>query len=90
MRRQFLLPLPVRLADHRPRPSRWQPTDCNFHIIGPWSNQTPCDRAKDFLGRAGLSFTSVPAMPEEVEVVVTRIGTLELKGLGHILRAVAA
>ena len=39
-----------------------QATDCNFHIfIGPWSRQTPCDRAKDFLGKAGLSFTSLPA-----------------------------
>jgi MFS family permease len=54
-------------------------TDCNFHIfIGPWSNQTPCDKAKDFLGKAGLSFTSVPAMAGEA--VVTRIGTIELRG----------
>src|SRR5262245_16180554 len=54
-------------------------SDCNFHIfIGPWSNQTPCDRAKDFLGKAGLSFTSVPAVPGEA--VVTRIGNIELRG----------
>src|SRR5438067_2957242 len=38
-------------------------SDCNFHIfLGPWSRQTACDRAKDFLGKAGLSFTSVPAV----------------------------
>src|SRR6266849_5934000 len=31
-------------------------SDCNFHILlGPWSHQTACDRAKDFLGKAGLS-----------------------------------
>ena len=37
-------------------------SDCNFHIfIGPWSRQTACDKAKDFLGKAGLSFTSLPA-----------------------------
>ena len=37
-------------------------SDCNFHIfIGPWSRQTACDKAKDFLGKAGLSFSSVPA-----------------------------
>src|SRR5512132_2070302 len=37
-------------------------TDCHFHIfIGPWSRQSACDRAKDFLGKAGLSFQSVPA-----------------------------
>src|SRR5205823_6303362 len=54
-------------------------TDCNFHIfIGPWSNQTPCDRAKDFLGKAGLSFTSVPAISGEA--VVTKIGDIEIKG----------
>src|SRR5438128_704160 len=27
-------------------------SECNFHIfIGPWSKQTPCDSAKDFLGK---------------------------------------
>ena len=37
-------------------------TDCNFHIfIGPWSRQSACDKAKDFLGKAGLSFKSVAA-----------------------------
>ena len=54
-------------------------SDCNFHIfLGPWSRQTPCDRAKDFLGKAGLSFTSLPAMAGEA--VVTKIGDIELRG----------
>jgi MFS family permease len=54
-------------------------TDCNFHIfIGPWSRQTACDRAKDFLGKAGLSFKSEPALAGAD--VVTKIGTIELKG----------
>jgi MFS family permease len=54
-------------------------SDCNFHIfIGPWSRQTACDRAKDFLGKSGLSFTSVPA--EGDADVVTRIGDTELRG----------
>ena len=54
-------------------------SDCNFHIfIGPWSRQTACDKAKDFLGKAGLSFSSVPATAG-VDVV-TRIGDIELKG----------
>ena len=54
-------------------------SDCNFHIfIGPWSKQTPCDRAKDFLGKAGLSFESHAAM--EGEAVVTKIGNTELRG----------
>ncbi len=53
--------------------------DCNFHIfLGPWSRQTACDRAKDFLGKAGLSFTSLPAMAGEA--VVTKIGDVELRG----------
>ena len=54
-------------------------TDCNFHIfIGPWSKQTPCDKAKDFLGKAGLSFESMPAVPGEA--VVTKIGPNEIHG----------
>jgi MFS family permease len=54
-------------------------SDCNFHIfLGPWSRQSPCDRAKDYLGKSGLSFTSVPA--EGNEAVVTRIGDVELRG----------
>jgi MFS family permease len=54
-------------------------TDCNFHIfIGPWSRQSACDKAKDFLGKAGLSFTSLPA--EQGQDVVTRIGGAELRG----------
>src|SRR3954464_5272583 len=54
-------------------------SDCNFHIfIGPWSRQTPCDRAKDFLGKAGLSFDSHPAMAGQD--VVTKIGNTELRG----------
>ena len=36
------------------------PAQCNFHIfVGPWSKFTECDRAKDALTKAGLSFTSV-------------------------------
>jgi MFS family permease len=54
-------------------------TDCNFHIfIGPWSHQSGCDYAKDFLGKAGLSFTSLPAVPGEA--VVAKIGDIEVKG----------
>ena len=52
------------------------PANCNFHIfIGPWSKQTACDKAKDFLGKAGLSFASIPAVAGED--VVTRIGTTQ-------------
>ena len=58
-------------------------TDCNFHIfLGPSSRQTACDRAKDFLGKAGLSFTSVPAPAGEE--LVSRIGDIELKGWDQV------
>ena len=54
-------------------------TDCNFHIfIGPWSRQAACDKAKDFLGKGGLSFTSLPAVTSDD--VVTKIGDIEIKG----------
>ena len=54
-------------------------TDCNFHIfIGPWSRQTACDKVKDFLGKAGLSFASLPAVTSDD--VVTKIAGTEIKG----------
>ena len=60
-------------------PIKVEATNCNFHIfIGPWSNQTACDRAKDFLGKAGLSFESLPA--RSGDEVVTTIGSTEIKG----------
>ena len=60
-------------------PIKVEATNCNFHIfIGPWSDQTACDKAKDFLGKAGVSFKSLPARPGEQ--VVTTIGNIELKG----------
>ena len=52
--------------------------DCNFHVfVGPKTEFTDCDRAKDFLTKAGLSFESLPA---EGDGVVTRIGSVELNG----------
>ncbi len=54
-------------------------TDCSFHMfVGPWSEFTECDRAKDFLTRQGLSFQSVPAVAGQA--VVTRIGDVEVNG----------
>jgi MFS family permease len=53
--------------------------ECNFHIFtGPWTKFTPCDQAKDFLGKAGLSFTSQPA--QGGAPVVTTIGSTVLHG----------
>ena len=54
-------------------------TNCNLHVfVGPWTWQTACDRAKDFLGKSGLSFTSVPAVAGRD--VVTKIGNVTLEG----------
>ncbi len=54
-------------------------TDCKFHIfVGPWSKFSDCDRAKDFLTKQGISFTSVPAI--EGKSVVTSIGDIQIEG----------
>jgi MFS family permease len=54
-------------------------SDCNFHIfLGPWSKHTDCDKAKDFLGKQGLSFQSLPAVGGES--VVAKIGDTEIRG----------
>ena len=54
-------------------------SDCRFHIfVLPTTKFTDCDRAKDFLTKAGLSFQSLPAV--EGQTVVTRIGNTELQG----------
>jgi hypothetical protein len=49
---------------------------CNFHIfVGPWSNFTNCDRAQDFLTKAGLSFTTqdTPGKEPALQFGQTRI-----------------
>jgi hypothetical protein len=54
-------------------------TDCSFHIVvGPNTKFTPCDRAKDFLTKSGLSFKSVPAEPGSD--VIIRVGNIEMRG----------
>jgi MFS family permease len=58
-----------------------QAKDCNFHIfVGPWSKFTDCDRAKDYLTKSGLSFTSTDLPASSTDNVVTKIGNTELKG----------
>src|SRR5512144_1778747 len=55
--------------------------DCNFHIfVGPWSKFSECDKAKDFLTKAGLSFTSSELPASSTDTVITKIGNTELKG----------
>lgn len=61
--------------------------DCNFHIfMGPWSHQSTCDKVKDYLGKAGLSFTS---LPQGLNLdVKTTIGNIEVNGFDeHKLKA---
>src|SRR4051812_34878642 len=57
------------------------PKNCQFHIfVGPWSTFSDCDKAKDFLTKAGLSFTSADLPAGATDTVVTKIGNTELKG----------
>ena len=54
-------------------------SDCSMHIFPtPKTVFTPCDKAKDFLTKNGLSFQELPAVAGEA--VVTKIGDVELKG----------
>jgi MFS family permease len=54
-------------------------TDCSFHIfVGPWSRFSDCDKAKDFLTKQGITFTSTAAV--EGKSVVTKVGEVLLEG----------
>jgi MFS family permease len=54
------------------------PAQCNFHIfVGPWSKFTECDRAKDALTKAGLSFTSVKGAAGSPVVIAVNDKKLE-------------
>jgi len=58
-----------------------QAKDCNFHIfVGPWSKFSDCDKAKDFLTKSGLSFTSSDLPAGSADNVVAKIGPTQLKG----------
>ena len=55
--------------------------DCNFHLfVGPWSKFSECDKAKDFLTKQGISFTSSDLPAGSADTIVTKIGATELKG----------
>jgi MFS family permease len=55
--------------------------DCHFHLfVGPWSKFSDCDKAKDFLTKQGISFTSTDLPAASADTIVTRIGATELKG----------
>ena len=53
-------------------------SECNFHIfVGPWSKFTNCDRAKDFLTKAGLSFETVDKVGGNNEL---QLGSIKIDG----------
>jgi MFS family permease len=55
--------------------------DCEFHIfVMPWTTFSDCDKTKDFLTKAGLSFTSTDLPADSADKVVTKIGNTELRG----------
>jgi len=57
------------------------PQNCQFHIfVGPWSTFSDCDKAKDYLTKSGLSFTSTDLPAGATDTVITKIGSTELKG----------
>jgi MFS family permease len=54
-------------------------SDCHFHVfVLPGTKFSDCDKAKDFLTKSGLSFTSEAAEPGQI--VTTRIGGTSLTG----------
>ncbi len=62
-----------------------QAKDCYFQMfIGPWSRFSDCDKAKDYLTKAGLSFTSTDLPGSSADTVVTKVGDTELKGYNEV------
>ena len=65
-------------------------SECNFHIfVGPWSKFSTCDRAKDFLTKAGLSFETVhkAGANNELRVGPTKIDGFDAKRWSEALAA---
>src|SRR4029077_17046057 len=65
-------------------------SDCNFHIfVGPWSKFSTCDRAKDFLTKAGLSFETVhkAGANNELRVGPTKVDGFDAKRWNDALAA---
>jgi MFS family permease len=65
--------------------------NCNFHVfVGPWSKFSTCDKAKDYLTKQGVSFTSLPGVAGQD--VVTKIGDVTIEGWneGKVKAAMAA
>jgi MFS family permease len=57
------------------------PADCELHIfVGPWSKFSDCDKAKDFLTKAGLSFSTTALPAGSTAKVVTKVGDTTIEG----------
>ena len=58
-----------------------QAKDCAFHVfVTPFTKYSDCDRAKDFLTKQGVSFTSTDLPAGATDSVILKIGDAELKG----------
>src|SRR5215510_13656440 len=65
-------------------------SECNFHIfVGPWSKFSTCDRAKDFLTKAGLSFETVhkAGARNELQIGQTKVDGFDAKRWSEALAA---
>jgi MFS family permease len=52
---------------------------CEFHLfVGPWSNFSDCDRAKDFLTQHGLSFETVHMPGEPGTITIGKLPPLPI------------
>ncbi len=64
---------------------------CNFHIfVGPWSKFSDCDRAQDFLTKAGLSFekkAGAPGSSPSVQIGSAKVDKWDAKAWTGALNA---
>jgi MFS family permease len=75
----FINPGLERFQDTVPISVSADPKECNFHIfVGPWTNQSACDRARSYLTSSGLNFQQLAPVPGQS--VVIKIGNTELRG----------
>jgi MFS family permease len=55
--------------------------DCAFHVfVTPFTKYSDCDRAKDFLTKQGVSFTSTDLPAGATDSVILKINDAELRG----------
>src|SRR5262245_59158297 len=65
-------------------------SQCNFHVfVGPWSKFTNCDRAKDLLTKAGLSFETIhkDGANNELQIGPTKLSGFDARAWNAALAA---